>query len=171
MCQNCRALTSVSFPELETCLTAGTSRFTRIFHSDAAGANTWPIAHLYLPKLVTFHRAAGTMANAEFNNMSIQSTASLRRRYVIHIGAEVTTPQTWTVGTSAAGSLFYYSRGLVEVYLHSVSNIINNFMFSSCAELTAIHFAAAYEESIRATTGFATLWGRGAGAATVTFDL
>ena len=103
--------------------------------------------------------------------MSSQGTANLRRRYAIHIGAEVTTPQTWTVGTAAAGSLFYNSRGLVAVYLHSVSNIVNNFMFSGCAELTAIHFAAEHEDAIKATTGYATLWGRGAGAATVYFDL
>ena len=70
MCQNCSALTSVSFPELETCLTAATNRFNRIFQSSITGANNWPVAHLYLPKLVTFRTAVGTAANGEFNNLS-----------------------------------------------------------------------------------------------------
>ena len=48
---------------------------------------------------------------------------------------------------------------------------MNNSTLSFTSKLTEIHFAAAYESAIRAHSGFATLWGHGAGTATVTFDL
>jgi len=57
------------------------------------------------------------------------------------------------------------------MYFNSLSSITNNYMFTNNPELTALHFGAANETAIKATTGYATLWGRGAGAATVYFDL
>lgn len=75
------------------------------------------------------------------------------------------------MGTTAANAMFYNSRGLTDVYLHSISAITGTAMFNGCSELTAIHFAAEHEDSIKASNGYATLWGRGAGAATVYFSL
>ena len=45
------------------------------------------------------------------------------------------------------------------------------YIFSSCSSLTEIHFGAANQSAIEATSGYSTLWGRGAGNATVYFDL
>lgn len=44
-------------------------------------------------------------------------------------------------------------------------------IFASCDELTEIHFGAANQAAIEASPGYSTLWGRGAGNATVYFDL
>lgn len=44
-------------------------------------------------------------------------------------------------------------------------------IFSGCSKLTEIHFGAANQAAIEATEGYSTLWGRGAGNATVYFDL
>lgn len=60
---------------------------------------------------------------------------------------------------------------MTEIYFNSLSSITNNYMFYNTPELTAIHFGSANEAAIKATTGWSTLWGRGAGAATVYFDL
>ena len=46
-----------------------------------------------------------------------------------------------------------------------------NYVFANCSALTEIHFGAKNKEAIEATTGYPTLWGRGAGNATVYFDL
>lgn len=102
--------------------------------------------------------------------MNSQGTAAYRRKYAVHIGAEAPA-RSVNVGTTAANAMFYNSRGLTDVYLHSISAITGTAMFNNCYELTAIHFAAAYEADIKASNGYATLWGRGAGAARVFWDL
>lgn len=59
---------------------------------------------------------------------------------------------------------------MTDIYLDSVSVITNNYGFVTCPQLSAIHFGAANETAIRATTGFATAWGRGAGNVQILFD-
>ena len=44
-------------------------------------------------------------------------------------------------------------------------------IFYGCTSLTELHFGAANQTAIEATAGYSTLWGLGAGAATVYFDL
>jgi hypothetical protein len=51
-----------------------------------------------------------------------------------------------------------------------VTTITTSYLFNTCNELTGIHFGVANEAAIKATTGYSTLWGRGAGAATVFFE-
>ena len=102
--------------------------------------------------------------------MNNQGTASYRRKYAVHIGAEAPAKSV-SVGTTAANAMFYNSRGLTDVYLHNFASITGTAMFNGCSELTAIHFAAKHEDAIKASNGWSTLWGRGAGAATVYFDL
>jgi len=170
-CQNSIALTSVSFPELTSILTSGTNHFYNFMGSNnvlpSGQAAAAPTCHCYFPKLQTWRFNA---ANSTFANMNVQGTASYRRKYTLHIGAEAPA-RSVSVGTTAANAMFYNSRGLTDVYLHSISAITGTAMFNNCYELTAIHFAADYEDSIKASNGWSTLWGRGAGAATVYFDL
>lgn len=135
--------------------------------STKSGASAWPKCHLYFPKLKTMRLNA---ANATFANMNTQGTAANRRTYAIHIG-ENADDISANVGTTAANALFYNSRGLTDVYLHNFASITGTAMFNGCSELTAIHFAADHETAIKASNGWSTLWGRGAGAATVYFDL
>lgn len=136
-------------------------------NSTLTGASSWPKCHLHFPKLTSMRMNA---ANATFSVMNNQSNASLRRTYAIHIGADAD-DITPNVGTTAANALFYNSRGLTDVYLHNFASITGTAMFNGCSELTAIHFAADHETAIKASNGWSTLWGRGAGAATVYFDL
>ena len=65
---------------------------------------------------------------------------------------------------------FYNCTGLYIIYLLKVTDIGDN-VFNGCTNLAEIHFGAANRETIEATSGYSTLWGRGAGAATVYFDL
>ena len=53
----------------------------------------------------------------------------------------------------------------------SKTSTAQNHIFDSCYSLTEIHFGAANQAAIEATSGYPTLWGRGAGNATVYFDL
>lgn len=53
-------------------------------------------------------------------------------------------------------------------YDYSNVTAANN-IFYSCSALTEIHFAAANQSAIEASTGYSTKWGRS--AATVYFDL
>lgn len=138
-------------------------------HSDAniGQLTAFDMCHFYFPKLVSWRWNA---ANGTFFRMNDQTNAIYIRRYAVHIGAEAEDISP-NVGTTAANAMFYNSRGLTDVYLHNFASITGTAMFNNCNELTAIHFAAAHEDEIKATTGFATLWGRGAGAATVYFSL
>ena len=45
------------------------------------------------------------------------------------------------------------------------------YIFSNCSELEEIHFGSANQSAIESNDGYSTLWGRGAGNATVYFDL
>ena len=56
-------------------------------------------------------------------------------------------------------------------YTGSVSLVAHKNIFYGCSKLTEIHFGAANQAAIEATEGYPTLWGRGAGNATVYFDL
>lgn len=76
-----------------------------------------------------------------------------------------------TGGTTAARSTFNGCAGLAKIYFNSLQSITNDYLFNGCTSLTEIHFASAYQSNIESSTGYATLWGRGAGAATVYFDL
>lgn len=99
--------------------------------------------------------------------MAQQVTVSRRRKYKMYFDAVTNI----TAGTTANYATFGNGYGLTEMYFNSLSSITNNYMFTNNPELTALHFGAANETAIKATTGYATLWGRGAGAATVYFDL
>ena len=163
----CPNVSAVRFPELTAFLPAATYMWNQAMYSGTAGANTWPKCHIYCPKLISMRTNA---ANATFSIMSNQATAANRRSYAIHIGEEADAISV-NVGTTAANALFYNSRGLTDVYLHNLSSITGTAMLNGCSELTAIHFNENYETSIKASNGWSTLWGRGAGAATVYFDL
>lgn len=56
-------------------------------------------------------------------------------------------------------------------YTGSVNITSHQQIFYQCSALTEIHFGAANQAAIEASEGYPTLWGRGAGNATVYFDL
>lgn len=56
-------------------------------------------------------------------------------------------------------------------YTGTISVTAHKYIFSGCNSLTELHFGVANQAAIEATEGYSTLWGRGAGNATVYFDL
>ena len=80
----------------------------------------------------------------------------------------------YSSGTSATSAVFYNCAKLEVINLPALSTLSGTgakYLFNNCSALREIHFGAANETAIRASEGFSTLWGRGAGAATVYFDL
>jgi len=90
-----------------------------------------------------------------------------RRKWKLYLDAVTTI----TAGTATGTATFGNNYGLTDIYFNSLSAITNNYMFYNNPELTGLHFGAENETAIKATTGWSTLWGRGAGAATVDFSL
>ena len=74
--------------------------------------------------------------------------------------------------TNATGALFYDNR-FEKIYLPNLVTCTGNGrsnIFSSCT-LTEFHFGKENQATIEAMDGYSSLWGRGAGSATVYFDL
>lgn len=84
-------------------------------------------------------------------------------------------PKLKTLGDKALNYTFNGVRGFASISFPSLETIdagaFGTACFTGCNALTAIHFPAAVQSQIEATTGYSTLWGRGAGNATVYFDL
>ena len=79
-------------------------------------------------------------------------------------------------GITPAGTVSNASLGgcnyIREFYFPKLEYIAaGNYLFNGDTQLTAIHFPAAQQAYIESHSGYATLWGRGAGNATVYFDL
>lgn len=88
-------------------------------------------------------------------------------------------------GSNSYGT-FYNNRYVQKMYFPKLKNITYSagisspttsytdackYVFANCGALTEIHFAAENQAAIEATAGYSTLWARGAGKATVYFDL
>lgn len=88
-----------------------------------------------------------------------------------------------TGATAASTAVFYNNDTIQKMYFPKLSTITygsgasttnqnaHKNLFNGCSALTEIHFGAANQSAIEATDGYSTLWGRGAGNATVYFDL
>lgn len=75
-------------------------------------------------------------------------------------------------GTSRA--TFYNCNKVQKMFfprLHSIFGNGDANIFNGCNELEELHFGAENESVIKSLNGWSTLWGLGAGAATVYFDL
>ena len=78
--------------------------------------------------------------------------------------------------SSSSNGNFYSCTALKKIYLPKLTQMLGTtagigYNFSGCSKLTEFHFGKANQAAIEATTGYSTLWGRGAGQATVYFDL
>ena len=87
----------------------------------------------------------------------------------------------YCTGTASDGT-FYNNNTIQKMYFPKLNTITYSpaspsytsackNIFTNCTALIEIHFGAENKEAIEATTGYSTLWGRGAGNATVYFDL
>lgn len=154
----CIHLSSIEFPELLNLSgTSGTPTFYTAFNECSALTS------------VSFPKLSAINATTSWSNMRQMVNSTTRMpRWKLYMPAI----KTLTFGTANNQSTgFSGNRGMTDIYLNSVSAITNNYGFVTCNELTGIHFAADNETAIKATSGYATLWGRGAGAATVFWDL
>ena len=77
-------------------------------------------------------------------------------------------------GTTLANAVFYQNTYIERIDLPKL-NLIDgsgaSHLFDGCTALTEIHFGAENQQYIESHAGYSTLWGRGAGSATVYFDL
>lgn len=118
-------------------------------------------------------------------NPSQLSSGSQLERFADYI-TELRFPELREIHANGAASLapFRTLTGLARIYLPKLADLSVHFtgtgtaqdsavrnMFSGCAKLTEIHFGAANKEAVEAMPGYNTLWGLGAGKATVYFDL
>lgn len=144
--QNCTSLTSVNFPEL-----------VQIGNETATGTNGQTFAYAFsvctsltelrFPKLEKIYINGGNVGN----NGTFANNTTIQKMYFPKLN-DITYSPAYT-GTST-----------------SVTSA-RKWIFYNCNSLTEIHFASANETAIKATAGWSTLWGRGAGKATVYFDL
>lgn len=138
---SCSNLESVQFPKLKK-IGDDTATGTNAGHFYYALRNASKVTSLEFPELTAIYCTASTSASTFYGNGQIQ------KMYF---------PKLSVIDKSPAFSF-------------STSNAQNN-IFLSCSSLTEIHFGAANQAAIEATSGYPTLWGRGAGNATVYFDL
>lgn len=163
---------SIQFPELVTI--EGTNTFTRAFYDISS------ITSVSFPKLTRIGREEETndTDRSQFGFAFYFSTVKTLEFPALE--------KIYCTDTSSACGTFQYNGSIKEMYFPKLTTIAPNpnytgsnasrlvahmYIFSECNQLTEIHFGAANQEAIEASDGYATLWGRGAGEATVYFDL
>ena len=138
----CTGLTSVNFNNLETIGTNSSTSENQQFTNCFFNCNN--LTSVTFPKLTAIYcTGSGTTNNGTFS-----SNNRVQKLYFPKL-------TTITYGSGASST----NRNACKA------------IFYSCSSLTEIHFAAANQSAIEATAGYSTLWGRGAGNATVYFDL
>lgn len=168
----CDKLTSIEFPELESLEESAV--FASAFYYCRK------LTEALFPKLKVIGDINATSAtwdgrqfNSTFNSTLIDSL-SFPELTAIYI-----------TSSSTSNGTFSSNSTLTKIYLPKLTTITYNpnytgdtsklvghkNIFYNCSKLTEIHFGAANQAAIEATEGYSTLWGRGAGKATVYFDL
>lgn len=167
---SCRNLQSARFPALVSI--KGSSAFSYAF------SYCYAMTEVSFPKLTQIGRDDVTNRN---NNSHFASAFD-------KLMTEVTFPALekiyCTGGSVAPYGTFYNNSYIQKLYFPKLTTIDKNpnftgsgtstshtLIFSNCNALTEIHFGAANQAAIEASEGYPTLWGRGAGNATVYFDL
>lgn len=90
---------------------------------------------------------------------------------------ELTKLYSASLGYMPQAAAFYGNNNIKKLYFPKLTSILNSdgadatYVFTNCYQLTEIHFGAANQAAIEANAGYSTLWDRGAGRATVYFDL
>lgn len=164
---NCGEITSASFPVLEE-ITGGTA-FRSCFASCPA------LTNVSFPKLKKIGSDTATSQNYGHFDTTFRSTKVTSLEF-----PELTA--IYCTGASSSWGTFYGNSTIQKMYFPKLTVIdkspaytgnstAQNYIFSGCNSLTEIHFGAANQAAIEATEGYPTLWGRGAGNATVYFDL
>lgn len=164
---NCGEITSASFPVLEEI--TGNTAFSSCFASCPA------LTNVSFPKLKKIGSDTTTVINYRHFYGSFRSTGitslefpELTAIYCTGSGASLGT----FGGNSTIQKLYFPKLTVIDKSpAYTGNSTAQNYIFSDCNSLTELHFGAANQAAIEATEGYPTLWGRGAGNATVYFDL
>lgn len=162
----CSALTSVDFPELEE-ITADA------FYLAFNGATK--LANASFPKL----KVLGTPENntcegqfeSTFNSTGAPITLSFPELTAIYCAGTSNYSSGTFRGCSAVTRIDFPKLSIIATGQNSGTYVGHKNIFNGCSKLTELHFGVANQAAIEATEGYSTLWGRGAGNATVYFDL
>ena len=163
----CRKITSASFPVLEEA--TGDRAFYDCFHNCSA------LTSVSFPKLKKIGSDTATSTNYLHFGSAFYGTKVTSLEF-----PELTA--IYCTGASSSWGTFYSNGTIQKMYFpkltvidkspaYTGNSIAQNNIFYSCNSLTELHFGAANQAAIEATEGYPTLWGRGAGKATVYFDL
>jgi hypothetical protein len=169
-CFSQSTIQTVSFPELENI--TGSSALYQMFYFCSS------VSSVTFPKLKTIGNpvVSSYMSNGQ-HFAYWYSTGSL---------TELSFPELTSIyctGSSSFYGTFYNCTSIKKFYFPKLTQITYgsggsstnqsacNYIFSNCSALTEIHFGSANQAAIEATTGYSTIWGRGAGNATIYFDL
>ena len=164
---NCSLITSASFPVLEE--VTGDSSFNNCLYYCSA------LTSVSFPKLKKIGSDTATSTNYSHFSNAFYNTKVTSLEF-----PELTA--IYCTGTSSSSGTFYNNSTIQKMYFPKLTVIdkspaytgnstSQNYIFSRCNSLTELHFGAANQAAIEATEGYPTLWGRGAGNATVYFDL
>ena len=163
----CGEITSASFPVLEE-ITGGDS-FASCFD------DCYALTSVSFPKLKKIGSDTETSSNYLHFGNAFYGTKVTSLEF-----PELTA--IYCTGSSQYNGTFYYNGSIQKLYFPKLAVIdkspaytgnstSHNYIFSRCNSLTELHFGAANQAAIEAMEGYPTLWGRGAGNATVYFDL
>lgn len=163
----CTSLTSVNFDSLTT--VSGSTAFYGLFYGCTS------LSSVSFNNLVTIgsNISGGTNRHfyQAFYNCSNLQSVSFPKLEKIYCNGNVA--QGSFASNNTIQKLYFpkldtitYGTGASSSNQAACKNI-----FTGCSELTEIHFGAANQAAIEASPGYSTLWGRGAGNATVYFDL
>ena len=163
----CGEITSASFPVLEEA--TGDSSFNHCFYYCSA------LTSVSFPKLKKIGSDTETSSNYLHFGGAFYGTKVTSLEF-----PELTA--IYCTGSGAYYGTFYNNDTIQKMYFpkltvidkspaYTSTSTSHNYIFSRCNSLTEIHFGAANQAAIEAMEGYSTLWGRGAGNATVYFDL
>lgn len=163
----CKKITSASFPALEEITES--MAFYECFRNCSA------LTNVSFPRLKKIGSDTATSINYRHFDSAFIATKVTSLEF-----PELTA--IYCTGTASSWGTFYGNSTIQKMYFPKLTVIdkspaytgnstSQNYIFSRCDSLTEIHFGAANQAAIEALPGYATLWGRGAGNATVYFDL
>lgn len=164
----CHSLENISFNSL-TSIT-GTQSFQYCF------ANNNNITSVSFPELIKIGDDTITSGTdyGHFNNAfyACNSLTTLNFPKLTHIYCTYndTNGGTFRYNNKITKINFNALQSIDKAPAYSYTSIAQNYIFSACDALAEIHFAAANQAAIEATSGYATKWGAPSGC-TIYFDL
>ena len=167
MFRDCTSLTKISFPKLT--LISGTNAFSQFC------INCTALQTVEFPELLNIGPASGTSTSSyghfasAFPSGAGGNNLELSFPKLVKIYNGTTSTSNIDVFLNCAGIKKLYFKSLASI--DGWNNTTASHMFTGCNNLTEIHFGSANQSAIESSPGYATLWGRGAGNATVYFDL